>query len=445
MRRLYLRDEIRMAFYLLIKKRTVNSFPYQTPEAIRDYQFRKIKILLENVYEHVPFYYKKYRSAGLHPDDIKTLDDFVKIPTITKNDLIEHNDEFIDRRVRKKDLIISRSSGTSGQFINLYFDSMMFIHQELQVIRMIRELYPLYNCFDKEVLVYTSKYPVSSILGLYKAYCLNSLSNPEHIFNFILEKKPAVIAIYPSILLDMVMNIQYDYALLNLKLIITNSEQSSQVERDYFEKIFGCKVIDEFSSEELQSIAYQCKYNEYHEVSDCTYIEILGKDSNYPVPIDSIGEITGTCLINNSMPIIRYRQGDFAIRSNSQCSCGKKTPIIGKPLGRENSSFVTNSGRIIPSGRLLDWSYSLVLERSVDIVAFQIVQETLMSIVIRILPRSSLKESELHLIKKDFQRNISNEFNVTIKLVDQISKTNSGKFIPIYSKVIRDYDNKEQV
>ena len=216
---------------------------------------------------------------------------------------------------------------------------------------------------------------------------------------------------------------------------MTNSEQSSQGERDYYESVFKCKVIDEFSSEELQSIAYQCSSHSYHEVSDCTYIELLKEDSDTPVESGNIGEITGTCLINRVMPLIRYRQGDYAVKiSEVCCTCGKSTPIIGKPIGRINSSFILEGGRIIPSGRILDWSYSLVLLHHLQITQFKITQNDLKSVSILVVG-DSLSDFDLEFIEKSFRSEFNEEFQVTVSKVKHIPKESNGKFMPIVSNV----------
>ncbi|RLF49225.1 MAG: hypothetical protein DRN10_01105, partial [Thermoplasmata archaeon] len=49
-------------------------------KAFKDKQFRKI---VRYAYD-VPVYRKKYKEAGIHPDDIKGIEDIKKLPFITK-------------------------------------------------------------------------------------------------------------------------------------------------------------------------------------------------------------------------------------------------------------------------------------------------------------------------------------------------------------------------
>lgn len=435
MKSLSFMEKLSLAYHFFTKITPTMIFPYKSPEEIRAYQFERIKSILIEAYEHVPFYRKLYDKSGVDVYSIQSLEEFSqKIPCIVKSDIINHTDEFINDKYQKESLTLSRSSGTSGVFVDLYADASVYIKIEIQVIRMIKEIYKKYSPFDKEVLVYTSEYPVSSILGMYRSYYVNNLENSDRIFNFIIEKKPTVLAVYPSILREIINNIDYDYKSLGIKLIITNSEASSQLERDYFSRVFNCDVIDEFSSEEIQSIAYQCKEHNYHEVADCSFIEVLEYDSNAPVPDGQIGELTGTSLLNYAMPMIRYRHGDSVVKSGQTCPCGKNTPVFSRLEGRCNSSFVKKNGKSIPSGKLLDWSYSLVLNKNYRVQEFQIVQDSLTDISIYLVAKQLSHEEKEDIISY-FQTFFGTDLNVTLHIVDTISKTSSGKHIPIYSKI----------
>lgn len=436
MKKIGLDQKIDMAKKFLKYRNTLNQFPYQSYNAIKEYQWKRIKKIVADAYLHVPFYRNKYKGIKVDPLNLKDYSEFEQLPTITKNDLANHELEFIDDRYNVKDLICSKTSGTSGVFLDIYCPESMFVEEELQVLRMLKELCPQYNLFSREVLVYTSEYPVSSILGFYKAYYINNLESATKIFNFIKSKKPTVVAIYPSILREIITKVDYDFKSLGIKLILTNSEQSTQMERDHFATTFGCEVRDEFSSEELQSIAYQCNNFSYHEVSDCSYIEILDIDDDICVNENKIGEIVGTCLINPAMPLIRYRQGDLAKKINAACPCGKHTPIIGQLMGRNNASFIDKFGNIIPSGKLLDWSYSLVLENHFPINDFQIIQETKEKITIKVVISADNESPDITTqICDAFVKVFGDRFMIQVESVPMIEKTASGKCHSIVSLI----------
>jgi phenylacetate-CoA ligase len=405
-------------------------------DQMQTYQFSTIKRLLDIAYYHTDFYQRKYNAAGIHPNDIKTWEDFKHLPTITKDELIAHNKEFIDKRAAPNKLIISKSSGSTGAFANIQLDAQALITQAIQVIRMLKELNPRYGPLEKEMLVYTSPYPFSSIGGLYRTVYVNNLLSERAILTKILQVRPPIISIYPSILRAIVDLYKVRYRDLGIETIITNSEHSTQSERDYFAKLFGCSVFDEYSSEELGAIAYQCVEKQYHLVQDCSYIELLSTNADIEVSPGQQGEIVGTCLINTVAPIIRYRQSDLAILATKPCSCGKTTPVLQTLVGRKNSSFKRPDGVEIPSGRILDWTYSLVLELDLGIREFQIIQKTLKLVEVKLVINDDY-EPELDNSKLiyNFKQTFGEEFEVIVNIVPSIARTESGKSIPIQSLI----------
>ena len=59
--------------------------------ASRDYlhaiQSARLIKMVKNAYENVPFYKRKFDEIGLHPEDIHSIDDLVKLPFTVKTDL----------------------------------------------------------------------------------------------------------------------------------------------------------------------------------------------------------------------------------------------------------------------------------------------------------------------------------------------------------------------
>ncbi len=429
-------EQLTLMSHFLTRFEQVRRFPYQDQAQISAYQFAQLRQLVEIAYTYTPFYRYKYDQAGITPADLRSWDDLPYLPTVTKDEVIAAGPAMIDCRRRPDQLFISRSSGSSGKFVTLYLDSHNFIKQALQTIRMLKEYYPGYHPSDLELLVYTSEYPVRSLGGAYRVHYIHNLEPHERIFEAIRRLKPAIVAIYPSILREIALNYGDACAKLGLKLIITNSEHAGQEERDHLAQIFACPVFDEYSSEELSSIAQQCFYNHYHLVQDCSVIELLQPQRDQAVGPDEWGEIVGTCLINRAMPIIRYRQGDLAMLSSGSCRCGKTAPFFAEFAGRKNASFKRSNAPAIPSGRILDWSYDLVLKLQLDLREFQITQLSLSQVRITLVPGVQYSaECDSPAVARSFTETFGQDFNVSVELVPVISKTRAGKHIPIQSLV----------
>jgi phenylacetate-CoA ligase len=78
-------------------------------------QTERLKKMVKNAYENVPFYKQKLDEAGISPDDINSIDDIAKLPFTVKTDLRD-NYPFGLFAVPKEELVrIHASSGTTGK------------------------------------------------------------------------------------------------------------------------------------------------------------------------------------------------------------------------------------------------------------------------------------------------------------------------------------------
>src|ERR1700691_5476657 len=84
-------------------------------DELRALQLRRLRETVSRAYERVPHYRKKFETAGVHPDDLKTIDDLAKFPLTAKEDL-RQNYPFGLFAVPMDDIVrIHASSGTTGK------------------------------------------------------------------------------------------------------------------------------------------------------------------------------------------------------------------------------------------------------------------------------------------------------------------------------------------
>lgn len=430
------REKITLVVHFLSRYRQISNWDDNPQPVVRERQFRRVQRLIDVAFHHTEFYRRKYSAAGIHPRDIRSWSDFAQLPTVTKPELIDAGLSALNDRCRLNRLFVSRSSGSTGQFVTVYLDARAIITQALQAYRMLHEVAPGYGARDRELLVYTSEYPYSSVGGLYRARYVSTLSSAEQILEEIRRYRPAVLAIYPSILRELLELDSRVLMLLHLKGVVTNSEYSTQEERDAFALQMGCSVSDEFSSEELSSIAHQCLSKSYHLTQDASYIELLRPGSRTPAPSGEVGEILGTCLINEATPIIRYHQGDLAVLGDRPCSCGRTAPTLESLAGRMDASFRRRDGSLVPSGRILDWTYSLILTHRLGIRQFRVTQESVDLVTIDLVVTDSYDPDVHHrMLTESFRELFGDSFVVRPRIVADIERLASGKSNPIRSLV----------
>lgn len=83
-------------------------------EQMRELQGKRLNKLVNLVYHNVPFYREKLQALDISPDDIQTIDDIVKLPFTTKQDLRD-NYPYGLMSAPKSDIVrVHASSGTTG-------------------------------------------------------------------------------------------------------------------------------------------------------------------------------------------------------------------------------------------------------------------------------------------------------------------------------------------
>ena len=80
------------------------------------WQFSRICALITHGYTRIPFYRSLYQRAGFQPGNLKSWDDFAKLPVAARDDVVaNYPDSILDPRIPKDQLLITHSSGSSGK------------------------------------------------------------------------------------------------------------------------------------------------------------------------------------------------------------------------------------------------------------------------------------------------------------------------------------------
>jgi len=406
--------------------------PHYSREQMRDWQWERLTRLVRHAYENVPFYHDLYRGLSFRPDDLHTWDDFHRLPTVTKDQVIANfPDRMLAKGYKLDDLVVSRSSGSSGKVLDIAYDSRAMVLYTLAGLRLYGMGFP-YRPWHRQLYIYTSPYPLNSLFGLYPLDFVSTLTPIPEIIAQLKSRKPDLLVCYPSHLkqIDQEMT-EADLARIHLRCVSVNSEMSTQSERDYLSKRFRCPVLDEYSSEELTRIAVQCRCGTYHLFEDINYLEAKPEPSRE----DSLGVLIGTNLHNYAMPMIRYEQNDLGRIEETTCTCGSNFRALINLQGRKNDSFILPSGRKISSGFLLDATYEILLTYRTAVKDFCLIQQSREQVVLEVVAGERWNAEISSAIKRRFETFFEAGVRFTVSVVEVCSKTKSGKRNPIISRV----------
>lgn len=199
--------------------------------------------------------------------------------------------------------------------------------------------------------------------------------------------------------------------------------------RKTIEQQFKTKVFDTYGCSEGLMMAGECEGGRYHIMSPHVFIEILD-DNGHEVKAGEIGNVVVTRLDSYTMPLIRYKLGDLAIKADPdiKCSCGRPFPLLEKVIGRETDVIYLQSGKYITVH-----SFTGIFEYFSEIKQFQVI-ELEDGIMIRYIKDSGFNELTLDKVRQKIHEKIDKQLKVKFKIETYIEPTASGKPCMVMSK-----------
>jgi len=415
----------------------IRDFCYRDPEAIREWQFGRIQQLVDHAFGTVPLYREKYSAAGFKPGDLRTWNDFERLPVLTKGELI---DGFPEKSVSGKHNLefTTRSSGSSGQFVTVVVSPDAVYEDTVQGVRQFWfQNGGNYQPDDLALFIYTCPWWVSSVDGDYRTEFLPTTTRIGESMRRIRELRPKILSTYPTYLRELAAE-GADLKGSGVELVVIHSEQSSIHERRELSQQFGIPVLDEYSSEELTRISLECPSRRYHLEEDACYAEIVDQDDlARGLSNGEIGLVVGTNLLNEGTPIIRYCQGDLAtIIGNQRCECGSNFRVISSPKGRKMDSIIVPPGRGIPAGAFMDLAYNWYLEAGIPVhgLKYKIVQEETGDVDVFIVPGLyPFTDRMSELVRESMYSLLPREVGVNVHVVDDLPFQKGNKYRPVIS------------
>jgi phenylacetate-CoA ligase len=206
---------------------------------------------------------------------------------------------------------------------------------------------------------------------------------------------------------------------LPLRAAIVSGDTLLPEMRSNIEEFFQCKCFDHYGQSEGVAMAMECPHGRMHVIPPGGVLEIVREDGSPCLP-GEVGEIVATGLLNDAMPLIRYRVGDYAAWAHDEkCPCGNLNPVIKDLEGRVDDYLITSDGRKI--GRL-----STAVKRSPSIHSAQIVQDRPGHAYLLVRPGDGYQPRDAAAVHDDILERIG-DLDLKVVEVSEIPKTPQGK------------------
>jgi phenylacetate-CoA ligase len=402
------------------------------PEQIAALQWQRLKRLLEHCHREVPYYQRRWRELGVVPADIRNLDDYAKLPLLTKADIRANFDELQADSWRGR-LLTKATGGSTGEPMRFGYTresndrrtAVMWRGYEWAGSRMGRRTLFLWGGAVGEP-TRTHQLKDAIYNRLFARHVLNSFhmteANMAEYADAIDRYRPEIIVAYVGPLVRLAQwLIANKRRIWRPQGIIGAAEALHEFQRKIIEQAFGAPAFNTYGCREFMLIAAECEKRQGLHVNADHLVVELHKPQHAP-PDTHTGEVVITDLFNYGMPFLRYANGDMATAATEACSCGRGLPLLTRVDGRVLDAIRTPSGHVLPGE-----FFPHMLKDVPGVQRFQLVQRQLDRLDLAIVRGADFDEASLAYIRREVVKVLGDSVELDCRFVDDIPLTPSGK------------------
>ena len=328
-------------------------------EQLRELQLDRMKRSFAHAYENIPLYRERFAEAGVVPSDLKSLDDLVKFPFLTKQDMRDSY-PFGLFAVSQGDVArIHASSGTTGQ-------ATVVGHTANDLKNwgecFARGIYMVGGSRDSVIQVSYGYGLFTGGLGAHQGagrlgatVIPMSSGNTQRQIMMIKELGATMLCCTPSYALYLGESIReagIPVSDLKLKAGCFGAEPWTEEMRKQIEELLGINAYDVYGLTEIAGpgVGFECVAKHGMHVSEDHVIpEIIDPVTEQPLPYRTPGELVFTTITKEGMPMLRYRTHDICTLDDTPCECGRTLVRMGRITGRTDDMIVVRGVNVFPT------------------------------------------------------------------------------------------------
>lgn len=413
---------------LLAWWKTLEESQYLSAAALRDQQRVRLRQVTAAAAANTTFYARRFAEAGLGPC-LTSIEDLQKLPILTKREIRAHARELISRDAPSS-LLEFRTGGSTGVPLVLFISEEISHRRNAAARR--SNLWTGWRVGEPVAAVWGNpKLPASPKEWLRRELLdpviyLDTMSvTPQSVRAFARawrrEQPTLLFGHAHSLYLLARLAAELEIDDIRPRAVLSTSMMLLAQERRTIEQVFGVKVFDRYGCEEVGLIGCECEHHSALHINvDHVLVEFLDAEGQ-PVAPGETGYVVVTDLINDVMPLIRYRVEDLAAPIDGPCACGRGLPLMGRVAGRTADFLVRADGSRVAGVSLIENSLTCID----GIEQMQIVQDEIDRITLRVVP-----DVEFEPARPELQRYFESAFpgtRIAIELVPAIAREANGK------------------
>ena len=326
-------------------------------DELRALQLQRLRWSVQHAYDNVAHYRESFHAAGVHPQDLRSLEDLAKFPFTVKDDLRANYPFGMFAVPREQVVRVHASSGTTGKPTVVGYTQQDIDTWAQLMARSIRAAGGKPG--DIVHIAYGYGLFTGGLGAHYGAERLGCTVVPmsggqtQKQVQLICDFKPDIIMVTPSYLLAIAEEFVrqgLDPAASSMRIGILGAEPWTEAMRAQIEQVMGLDAIDIYGLSEVMGpgVANECIETKDGPViwEDHFYPEIIDPRTGAVQPDGAPGELVFTSLTKQALPIIRYRTRDL---TQLLPPTARSMRRMAKIVGRSDDMLIVRGVNVFPT------------------------------------------------------------------------------------------------
>ncbi len=326
-------------------------------DELRALQTERLRWSVRHAYDHVDHYRAALDAVGVHPDDVRGLDDLARLPLTSKADLRE-NYPFGMLAVPREEVVrVHASSGTTGRPTVVGYTRDDLDMWSTVMARSIRAAggragHILHNAYGYGLFTGgLGAHYGAERLGCTVVPVSGGMTSRQ--VQLIVDFRPDLIMVTPSYMLAIVEEMErqgVDPRATSLAVGVFGAEPWSDDLRHELEGRLDMHAVDIYGLSEVigPGVAMECVETKdgLHVWEDHFYPEVVDPVTGAVLPDGERGELVLTSLTKQAMPVLRYRTRDL---TRLLPGTARSMRRIEKITGRTDDMIILRGVNLFPS------------------------------------------------------------------------------------------------
>ncbi len=326
-------------------------------DELQQVQLERMQWSLHHAYQHIAHYKKAFDEQGVHPDDLKHLEDLAKFPFTTKDDLRANYPFGMFALPMDQIIRIHASSGTTGKPTVVGYSRADIAVWSQVVARSIRAAGGTHK--DKIHVAYGYGLFTGGLGAHYGGEYLGCTVIPmsggqtQKQAQLIQDFDPDIIMVTPSYMLSIADELERqgaDCDKLKLRVGIFGAEPWTDAMRVNLEQRLHIEATDIYGLSEVMGpgVAQECIETKDGPTlwEDHFYPEIIDPQTGAVLPDGEQGELVFTSLTKEALPVIRYRTRDL---TRLLPGTARSMRRMDKITGRSDDMLIIRGVNVFPT------------------------------------------------------------------------------------------------